>query len=148
MDITQDIILDLLPVYFSGEASASTRALVEDFLARDPAFAERVRREWAQPLDTHATSTAPVTPDVEMRSLRRTRQLLTLLRWLFALAMSLTILPLSIVISFGNGSPTELHFLIRDYPGALLPVLAAGLVCWLVYANLRRRLRVERRTDS
>ena len=100
MEITQDVILDLLPVYFSGEASASTRALVDDFLARHPAFAERVRREWAQPLDPRAAS--QVTPDVELRSLHRTRRVLALQRWLFALAMTLTVLPLSVVMELGN----------------------------------------------
>jgi hypothetical protein len=44
MEATHDVIVDLLPVYFSGEASAATRALVDDYFARDPAFADRVRR--------------------------------------------------------------------------------------------------------
>ena len=74
MDVTQDVILDLLPVYFSGEASAGTRALVDEALARDPALAARVRREWAQPFGPGAAShTAP--PDLELRSLRRTRSM-------------------------------------------------------------------------
>ena len=29
MEVTHDVILDLLPVYFSGEASASTKTLVD-----------------------------------------------------------------------------------------------------------------------
>ena len=142
MEITQDVIVDLLPVYFSGEGSASTRALVDDFLARDPVFAERVRRDWAQPLDPRAA--AQVTPDIELRSLRRTRRVLALQRWLFALAMTLTVLPLSVVISFRDGRPSQFHFLLRDYPGALLPTLGAAVVCWVVYVYLRRQLQVGR----
>jgi anti-sigma factor RsiW len=145
MDITQDVILDLLPAYFSGEASASTRALVDDFLARDPAFAERVRREWAQPLDPRAAS--QVTPDVQLRSLHRTRRVLALQRWLFAFAMCLTVLPLSVVISFKDGRLSQFHFLFRDYPGVLLPILACAALCWVVYVKLRRRLRIETSTD-
>jgi hypothetical protein len=145
MEITQDVIVDLLPVYFSGEASASTRALVDDFLARDPVFAERVRREWSQPLDPRATS--QVAPDVELRSLHRTRRVLTLQRWLFALAMTLTALPLSVVISFSDGRLSQFHFLVLDYPGVLLPILGAGIVSWIVYVYQRRRLRVGERLD-
>lgn len=145
MEITQDVIVDLLPVYFSGEASASTRALVDDFLARDPVFAERVRREWLQPLDPRGTS--QVAPDVELRSLHRTRRVLALQRWVFALAMTLTVLPLSVVISFKDGRLSQFHFLVLDYPGMLLPILVAGVVCWVVYVYLRRRLRVGTRTD-
>ena len=140
MEITQDVIVDLLPVYFSGEASASTRALVDDFLAHDPVFAERVRREWAQPFDPRAAS--PVMPDVELRSLHRTRRVLALQRWLFALAVTFTVLPLSGVVSVSDGRPIQFHFLVRDYPGALLPIIEAAVVCWVVYVYLRRRLRV------
>jgi drug/metabolite transporter (DMT)-like permease len=141
MEVTQDVILDLLPVYFSGEASASTRALVDDFLSHDPTFAERVRREWAEPLAVGGAASRAV-PDVELRSLNRTRRVLTMQRWLFALALAFTMLPMSMVFSFGGGHPLEFHFLVRDYPAVLLPVLGAGAVCWFLYARLRRRLRV------
>ena len=33
MNVTREVIFDLLPVYFAGDASADTRALVEDFFA-------------------------------------------------------------------------------------------------------------------
>jgi hypothetical protein len=42
-DLTKDVVVDLWPLYVSGEASAETRALVEGFLERDPEFAERLR---------------------------------------------------------------------------------------------------------
>ena len=38
MTITRDVIYDLLPAYFSGEASSDTRALVGEFMATDPEF--------------------------------------------------------------------------------------------------------------
>jgi hypothetical protein len=40
---SRDVVVDLWPLYVSGEASADTRALVEGFLARDPEFGERLR---------------------------------------------------------------------------------------------------------
>jgi anti-sigma factor RsiW len=36
MKITRDIVLDLLPLYLAGEASADTRALVEEYVQTDP----------------------------------------------------------------------------------------------------------------
>jgi len=36
MTVTRDVIYDLLPPYFSGDASPDSRALVEEFLAKDP----------------------------------------------------------------------------------------------------------------
>lgn len=141
MEATHDVIVDLLPVYFSGEASAATKALVDDFLARDPVFAERVRNEWSDPLATgHAT--APVRPDVELRTFRRTRGILVAQRWLFGLGLACTALPLSMEMSFNGGRLTEFHFLIRDYPWALGPMLTAGAGCWIAYFALKRQVRV------
>jgi len=43
MNVTREIILDLLPVYLSGEASPATRSLVEEYMKRDPELAQRIR---------------------------------------------------------------------------------------------------------
>ena len=47
MKITRDVVSDLWPLYSSGEASADTRVLVDEFLRDDPEFARagsRARR--------------------------------------------------------------------------------------------------------
>lgn len=38
MKVTRDVIYDLLPAYFSGDVSADTRALIEEFMETDPEF--------------------------------------------------------------------------------------------------------------
>ena len=43
MNVTKEVIIDLLPVYLAGEASLATRVLVEEFLAQDPELAQEVR---------------------------------------------------------------------------------------------------------
>ncbi len=45
MNVTREVILDLLPVYLSGEASPATRALVEEFLQQDAQLAQRIRMQ-------------------------------------------------------------------------------------------------------
>ena len=47
MDITRDIVLDLLPLYIAGEVSNDTKIIVERFLETDPSLASMVE---------HATS--------------------------------------------------------------------------------------------
>jgi hypothetical protein len=37
MNVTREVVTDLLPIYFSGEASADTKVLVEDYFAGRPA---------------------------------------------------------------------------------------------------------------
>ena len=45
MKPTRDVVVDLWPLYSSGEASAQTRAFVEAFIAEDREFGDRLRRE-------------------------------------------------------------------------------------------------------
>jgi len=43
MEVTRDVIIDLLPLYLAGEVSADTKALVEAYLEKDPRLAEIAR---------------------------------------------------------------------------------------------------------
>jgi anti-sigma factor RsiW len=43
MEITKNVILDLLPMYLAGEVSADTRTLVEKYLETDPELAQMVK---------------------------------------------------------------------------------------------------------
>ena len=47
MNVTREVILDLLPLYLAGEASTQTRALVDEYLAQDPDLA-RLARQWQE----------------------------------------------------------------------------------------------------
>ena len=40
MKITRDVILDLMPLFVSGEGSLDTRKLVEEYIETDPEMAE------------------------------------------------------------------------------------------------------------
>ena len=42
MNVTRNVIDDLLPAYLSGEASPDTVALVDEFLRQDPELARTV----------------------------------------------------------------------------------------------------------
>lgn len=44
MNVTRDVIYDLLPGYFSGDISPDTRALVDEFLRQDPEFSKMMER--------------------------------------------------------------------------------------------------------
>jgi predicted anti-sigma-YlaC factor YlaD len=141
MNVTREVILDLLPLYLAGEASPATRALVEEYLKQDPELAERIRRQWAENFDRAVPSELP--PDLELRSLRRTRSLLGLQRWLLGFAIGFTALALSNQSSWEGGHFREFHFLLRDYPVPFGVFLALGILCWIAYLLVRRRLRTR-----
>jgi anti-sigma factor RsiW len=139
MTIPKDVILDLLPLYMAGEASPATRLFVEEYLATDPELARRIRSQWQTELARGFAAELP--PELELRSLRRTRRLLALQKWLFGFAIGFTAISLTTEISFHGVRISEAHLLIRDYPlpFGICAVLAAA--CWVGHALLRRRLR-------
>ena len=140
MNVTRDIVLDLLPVYLSGEASPDTRALVEEYMKQDEDLARRIRLQWAESLAKVSPTSLP--PELELRSLRRTRGLLGWQRWLFGFAITFSALSLTSEIQFEGGGVKEFRFLIRDFPAQFGTCLLLGLACWLAYYLIRRRLRV------
>jgi anti-sigma factor RsiW len=62
MTISRDVILDLLPLYFSNEASQDTRALIEEHLERDPDLA-KLAKQWQDRLP--ASPPPPVNQDAQ-----------------------------------------------------------------------------------
>ncbi len=44
MNVTRNVVYDLLPSYFAGDASADTRLLVDEYFARDPEFGRMAER--------------------------------------------------------------------------------------------------------
>jgi len=147
MKITREVILDLLPLYQAGEASADTRALVEEFLAQDGEFERRLRRQAeGGPLPGSAVerlraAAVSLPPGLELQSIRRTRRLLALQRWLFGCGIAFTAVALSLQITTERGQATRFRLLLLDYPWQLGLCLVLGGFCWGYYALLRRRLR-------
>ena len=137
MNITRDVVIDLLPLYESGEASADTRALVDEFLARDAEFARIVRAMRQQ-----SPAPAPTTPnpeseaDMERVAVNRTLKALGRKNKTLFWAIFCTMLPLTFIWT----SRTVPFFMLRDVPAsALLFVVAAGL--WWSYFRQSQAFR-------
>lgn len=141
MTITRDIARDLLPAYWSGEASADTRAAVEDLIARDPAFATEAGR--AARVFADLESSASDGPDVTMRiaALERTKRVLRAQRILFALATTFSLNTLTIGLSLQeSGGIWRVRWLALPGQGWVLGAVAvAATVTWILYARVQRR---------
>ena len=112
MTLTEDVMNDLLTIYLAGEASADTRALIEDRAARDAGFAARLAA--ARAVDVSAALPGSPSPDAELRALAQTRQAIFLRTLFFAAAVFFTLLPLSF-----RGGANGLEFLfLGKQPGA------------------------------
>jgi hypothetical protein len=139
MNVSREVILDLLPLYLAGEASPASRALVEEYLKQDGELAQRIRLQWEEGLKRAAPSGLP--PELELRSLRRTRNLLAAQKWLFGLGLGFGAIGLSFEYSTSGGKFQECHFLLRDSPVVFGGCLVVSLVCWVLYSVIRQRMR-------
>ena len=133
MKITQDVIKDLLTVYLAGEATADTRALIEDWLRTDPDLARQVN----QARHADLPPVPPLPPTIEKRALDRTRRQLRWRAILLGTAIFVSLLPLS--ISFNSGGIRG--WLIEEWLERAIVIAVAGAL-WVVYWRLTRRMRV------
>ena len=140
MNVTQDVIVDLLPVYLSGEASPATRSLVEEYMKQDAELSQRVRLQWADSFAKFAPSAPP--PELELRSLRRAHHLLALQKWLFGIGIGFLACSLSFGVTYEDGRFRGGHFLLLDHPLGYGICMALGLACWIGHFMIRRGLSV------
>jgi hypothetical protein len=125
--IDREIILDLLPLYRAGMASAPSRRLVEQWLQAEGGSAQRAGEEAA--------------PDVELAALMRARALLRRQRRLYGAAIGLTVLSVTTELRIEHGKLLEAHLLGVDYPWVFGPIALAAVTCWVAYFRLKARLR-------
>jgi hypothetical protein len=137
MNVTRDVVKDLLTVYLAGEASPDTRAFVEDYLRSDQALAREVESARAGSLGLPPTP--PPAPDAGKQALDATRQLLKTRTSTLVVAAVFTLLPLTFV--FHDSRIT--FVLIRDAPVIGLTWWATAAVMWTWHVIVRRRLRVS-----
>ena len=137
MEITRDIVRDLLTVYLAGEASTDTQRFIEEYLKTDSALAADVARAKTQPLDLPVTP-AP-SPTAEKQALDTTRQLLKTRTSTLVLACLFTVLPFS--FAFEGSRVTFL--VLRDAPVVARAWWATATVMWVVHFWIRWRLRVS-----
>lgn len=131
MNVTKDVINDLYPLYAEKECSADTRALVEEYLKRNPQHAEKLRRLMSAPLPR---AVPPARDLAEMQALREARRRLRRRSWLLGLALFFSLTPLSVL---HTGGKTYWLFLESPVTASIAGALAA--VCWIAYAVMGRR---------
>jgi ferric-dicitrate binding protein FerR (iron transport regulator) len=131
MNVTKDVINDLYPLYLEKECSADTRALVEEYLQRNPQDAEELRRVMSAPLP----GAVPAAKNLEeTQALQEARRRVRRRSWLMALAIFFSVAPFSFVSIQG-----QTWWFLRDATGSALVYAAIGVVFWILYAIERRR---------
>jgi hypothetical protein len=140
MNITENVILDLLPLYFEGEASEETRALVESYFADNPDFGDQMKKKYEQGLPTGFTN--ELKPEDKMIVLKNTQKLLRLRSIILNTAVVCTLFPFLYFTFYDfEGRVFEGYNWVWSDIGGLCFVL--GIVTWLGYFALRFRMRTS-----
>ena len=129
MNVTANVINDLLPLYASGECSADSKALVEQFLKENPAFTIPTGHA-GKMLDS---SPGSVGLQDEMRTFKATRRRLKVRSSIMGLAIFFTIAPFSFAYVHGH-----FYSLISESPTAAAVYGSIGVIFWGVYLAMKR----------
>jgi hypothetical protein len=135
MNVTKNVIADLLPLYEAGECSADSRALVEQYLKEHPEMRA------GTPVDAMLKAETAPRPEREQRAaLERTRSLLRWRTLLFALAIGSNLTAFSFTFSSGEGITWIMW---RDAPAMGFILLGIAAVSWLAYFRVLKKLQVS-----
>ncbi len=124
MNVTRNVIEDLLPVYLAGEASDDTRALLEEYQREHPEFAAQLRESIARAGEIRAAPAAP-SPDPEKATLECTRKRMRIRSQMTGFAIGYGFLPFAFVIDHGHLT----WLMVRDSPKAAIAFWIASAVC-------------------
>ena len=138
MNVTRDVILDLLPMYFAGQVSADTRALVDEFLQTDPDFA-RMSQKFQTLVKDHGSLRDG--GRAEVRALQRARRLFKMRNQTIGMAVAYSLLPFAFMFKHGQIE----WIMMRDKPSVAAAFAATALACWVAAWIINRRALVSRR---
>ncbi|UCC40771.1 MAG: hypothetical protein JSV96_04820 [Candidatus Aminicenantes bacterium] len=96
MEITRNVILDLLPLYSADEVSADTRALVDQYLETDPELANVAKQLAA--MEKPGDIPVPLSQDDKMIAYRKARRLKLI--YTIIIAAALSIIPVITLLMF------------------------------------------------
>lgn len=123
-------------MYLAGEASDDTRALLEEYLQRNPTFATAVRAQAEKSTMLLSGLSAGPSADHEKETLQRVRRFNRRRANLLGLATAATLMPLAFVFEGGHIRWPML----RDNPNQALLFGIFALGCWIAHYLMGRRL--------
>ncbi len=140
MNITENIILDLLPLYFEEEASEETRELVENYFIDHPEFGDKMKTQYEQELPIAFANAFK--PEDKMIILKNTQKLLRFRSIILNTAIIFTLFPFLYYTFYDfEGRTFEGFSWVWTDFGALGWML--GIVAWVGYFMLRNRMKTS-----
>lgn len=133
MNITKNIIIDLLPLYYSEECSNDTKLLVEEYLQKNPEFKQQGKHFSQNSFPNNIPQN--LNKEDEMKSLVKTRRLLKWRSSVMALAIFFSIAP----FSFGYVQG-KFYSMISESPTYALIYGSIGICLWIAYFVMKQKM--------
>jgi anti-sigma factor RsiW len=124
MEITANVIRDLLPMYLDGEVSQDTRRLVEAYLEAHP----ELRREAEAPVRLERVEVRREVDDA-LAVMEKTKRAIQRQKWLQFWGLLFSLIPLSFAFSVRGVN----FWLLRDMPVVAGVFWAGAAVLWYFY---------------
>ena len=124
--VPRNVILDLLPAYIAGEASAESRVLVEEFARNDLKIAEVIRSGKLESTEIPMEVTMPA--DLEMKTMKRIRRSIRRQMWYVALATASILMVPLVAMLF----TTEVNWNLLDFVVMGILLFGTGLTYVLI----------------
>ncbi|HEX5257145.1 MAG TPA: hypothetical protein VFW35_00015 [Sphingomicrobium sp.] len=138
MLVTENVVRDLVPLYFDGEASADSRALVEKWFASDPDFARSARKQSDAMGSLASVDAGAVSEESVRKALQRARKIILVREVSLGLAGALSLFFIAVAaflaLSPGGKSHEASHGTI-----ALVICFLLAAANWAIYFNIRRQ---------
>src|SRR6476619_2901164 len=138
MNVTREVINDLWPLYASGEAAADTRALVEEFLDRDPDFARILRGRGDESLLAHDAPRLPL--DCDARALLMTKRLLHGWDWLLFMAIMFSCFAFGRIVADTSWDVSPVNFIVTASIAMAFWIAFFVRLVWVRRRVLRSRI--------
>ncbi len=134
MEISEDVVRDLLPLYVAGEGSSDTQRLVHEYLAQDPKLAASVRT-FTEGMHSLEDVEPSASEKLQVESFQKTRRAIRRDNILLGFGIAYLIAPLSFL--FVGSRVTWL--MLRDNPMQSTFFVFAGAVCLMLRYMVRRK---------
>jgi hypothetical protein len=96
MEITRDVIIDLLPLYVANEVSEDTKKLIEEYMEKDPEL-QKIAQETAM-AELSGDIPNPLTEEDKLKAYKKTKWLNSLI--IFGVAILIAVILGAILLCF------------------------------------------------
>jgi hypothetical protein len=138
MLVTENVVRDLVPLYFDGEASADSRALVETWFASDPDLARSARKQSDAISSLASADVGSVSDESVRKALQRAHKIILVREVSLGLAGALSLFFIALA-AFLVLSPDWKSHEASNGTIALVICFLLAAANWAIYFNIRRQ---------